>query len=73
VLERHVKQVVVTQPLKRRGSKSDSIDAWALADLWVCDSLVDVNAVRLWHDDFRPKACHPRNRPVYMPTVEGLP
>src|SRR6516225_9433387 len=30
VLESHVKQIVVTQPLKRAGSKSDAIDAWAL-------------------------------------------
>lgn len=28
-----VKQVVVVQPEKRRGQKSDSVDAWALADL----------------------------------------
>jgi transposase len=39
VLERHAKQVVVTQPLKRVGSKSDAIDAWALADLLRRDAL----------------------------------
>jgi transposase len=34
VLEPHVKRLVVTQPLRRLvGSKSDSIDAWALADV----------------------------------------
>src|SRR5215472_12895237 len=33
MLERCAKQIVVTQPLKRAGSKSDAIDAWALADL----------------------------------------
>jgi transposase len=33
VLAPHAKQVVVTQLLKRSGSKSDAIDAWALADL----------------------------------------
>jgi transposase len=33
VLHAHAKQLVVTQPLKRAGSKSDTIDAWALADL----------------------------------------
>jgi transposase len=39
VLEPHVKQIVVTQPLKREGSKSDEIDAWALADLLRRDAL----------------------------------
>ena len=39
VLEPHVKQVLVTQPLKRAGSKSDAIDAWALADLLRRDAL----------------------------------
>lgn len=39
VLERHAKQVVVTQPLKRAGSKSDAIDAWMLADLLRRDAL----------------------------------
>ena len=39
VLERHAKQVVVTQPLKRAGNKSDAIDAWALADLFRRDAL----------------------------------
>jgi transposase len=33
VLEPHAKQLVVMQPLRRAGSKSDAIDAWALADL----------------------------------------
>jgi transposase len=33
VLEPHAKQIVVTQPLQRAGSKNDAIDAWALADL----------------------------------------
>src|SRR5579884_1664549 len=33
VLERHTTQLVVTQPMRRAGSKSDAIDAWALADL----------------------------------------
>jgi transposase len=33
VLHPHVKRLVVTQPLARAGSKSDAIDAWALADL----------------------------------------
>src|SRR5215472_16985945 len=33
VLEPHAKQLVVTQPLKREGNKSDSIDGWGLADL----------------------------------------
>jgi len=39
VLESHVKQIVVTQPLKRAGSKSDAIDAWALADMLRRDAL----------------------------------
>jgi transposase len=39
MLEPHAKQVVVTQPLKREGSKSDEIDAWALADLLRRDAL----------------------------------
>jgi len=33
VLAAHAKQMVVTQPLRRAGSKSDAIDAWSLADL----------------------------------------
>jgi transposase len=33
VLAAHAKQLVVTQPLRRAGSKNDAIDAWALADL----------------------------------------
>jgi transposase len=33
VLDPHAKQIVVTQPLRRAGSKNDAIDAWALADL----------------------------------------
>jgi transposase len=33
VLEPWCKQIVVTQPLRRAGTKSDAIDAWALADL----------------------------------------
>jgi transposase len=32
VLEPHAKRIVVTQPLKREGNKSDAIDAWLLAD-----------------------------------------
>jgi len=32
VLEPHVAELVVVQPEKRRGNKSDSIDAWALAE-----------------------------------------
>jgi transposase len=32
-LEPHAKQLVVTQPLRRAGTKSDAIDAWLLADL----------------------------------------
>jgi transposase len=32
VLEPHVDEVVVVQPEKRHGNKSDSIDAWALAE-----------------------------------------
>jgi transposase len=39
VLERHAQQVLVTQPLKRAGSKSDAIDAWALTDLMRRDAL----------------------------------
>ncbi len=39
VLEPHAKQLVVTQPLKRAGSKSDAIDAWSLADLLRRDAL----------------------------------
>jgi transposase len=39
VLEAHAKQVVVTQPLKRAGNKSDAIDAWGLADLLRRDAL----------------------------------
>jgi transposase len=38
-LEPYAKRVVVTQPLKRAGSKSDAIDAWALADLLRRDAL----------------------------------
>jgi transposase len=33
ILNAHAKEVVVTQPLRRAGSKNDAIDAWALADL----------------------------------------
>jgi transposase len=33
VLQPHVKRIVVTQPLERKGNKSDEIDGWALADL----------------------------------------
>jgi hypothetical protein len=33
LLEPHAKRLVVVQPLRRDGSKSDAIDAWALADL----------------------------------------
>lgn len=33
ILQPHAKQVVVTQPLRRAGNKSDEIDGWALADL----------------------------------------
>lgn len=33
ILEPHAKQIVVTQPLRRAGNKSDEIDGWALADL----------------------------------------
>jgi transposase len=32
VLEPHVDEIVVVQPEKRRGNKSDAIDAWALAE-----------------------------------------
>src|SRR5207253_11466957 len=39
VLEPHAKQIVVTQPLRRNGSKSDAIDAWALADLMRRDAV----------------------------------
>jgi transposase len=39
LLEPHVKELVVTQPLKRAGSKSDSIDGWELADRLRRDSL----------------------------------
>lgn len=38
-LEPHVEQLVVTQPLRRAGSKSDAIDAWSLADLLRRDAL----------------------------------
>ena len=33
VLQPHTKRIVVTQPLKRKGAKSDAIDGWQLADL----------------------------------------
>ncbi len=33
ILNAHAKEAVVTQPLRRAGSKNDAIDAWALADL----------------------------------------
>jgi transposase len=33
LLEPHAKRIVVTQPLKREGNKSDEIDGWQLADL----------------------------------------
>src|SRR6266567_1123689 len=33
ILERHVERIVVVQPPKSTGRKSDSIDAWALADM----------------------------------------
>lgn len=33
ILQPHAKRVVVTQPLRRAGNKSDEIDGWALADL----------------------------------------
>jgi transposase len=33
ILQPHAKRVVVTQPLRREGNKSDEIDGWALADL----------------------------------------
>jgi transposase len=33
ILQPHVTRVVVTQPLRRAGNKSDEIDGWALADL----------------------------------------
>jgi transposase len=33
ILNPYAKQLVVTQPLKRKGNKSDEIDGWALADL----------------------------------------
>jgi transposase len=39
LLEPYAKQVVVTQPLRREGNKSDAIDAWALADLLRRDAL----------------------------------
>jgi len=32
LLEWHVEQLVVVQPMKRAGNKNDSIDAWALAE-----------------------------------------
>jgi transposase len=33
ILRPHAERVLVTQPLRREGNKSDAIDAWALADL----------------------------------------
>jgi transposase len=33
VLQPHTKRIVVTQPLGRKGNKSDEIDGWELADL----------------------------------------
>jgi transposase len=33
VLQPHAQRVVVTQPLQRKGNKSDELDAWDLADL----------------------------------------
>lgn len=33
ILHPHAKRLVVTQPLRRAGNKSDEIDAWELADL----------------------------------------
>jgi transposase len=33
VLQPHAERIVVTQPLKRTGNKSDEIDGWTLADL----------------------------------------
>jgi len=33
ILQPHAKRIVVTQPLRRAGNKSDEIDGWALADL----------------------------------------
>jgi transposase len=33
VLQPHAERIVVTQPLQRKGNKSDAIDGWALADL----------------------------------------
>jgi transposase len=33
VLQPHAARIVVTQPLRREGNKSDAIDGWALADL----------------------------------------
>jgi transposase len=39
LLQPHARRVVVTQPLERRGNKSDEIDAWALADLMRKDAL----------------------------------
>lgn len=39
VLEPHVKEIRITQPLKRASSKNDAIDAWELADLRRRDAL----------------------------------
>jgi transposase len=39
ILQPHAKRVVVTQPLRRAGNKSDEIDGWALADLLRRDAL----------------------------------
>ena len=39
LMQPHAKRIVVTQPLGRRGNKSDQIDAWALADLLRRDAL----------------------------------
>lgn len=33
VLQPHAERIVITQPLQRKGNKSDEIDGWALADL----------------------------------------
>lgn len=39
VLQPHAERVVVTQPLERRGNKSDETDAWELADQMRRDAL----------------------------------
>jgi transposase len=33
ILQAHAQRIVVTQPLRREGNKSDEIDGWSLADL----------------------------------------